>query len=193
MRVTDDRYAGELEKFDLAMRMIRHEARTGTIRACTGFTEDRVRKLVASYGRQTGRPPLRRRRGKSPRQVAPFVSSAEKQAEATLLAALFVYCRAARVNQEGRLTGAGAKSQVELGQRICQAYELYATLENSPALSFEWAWNLYHALLVTGELYFAWCNACDAPYVQDRYALDYEHCPSCELREQQERRARAGT
>ena len=97
MRVTDDRYAGELEKFDLAMRMIHHEARTGTIRACTGFTEDRVRKLVASYGRQTGRPPLRRRRGKSPRQVAPFVSSAEKQAEATLLAALFIYCRAARV------------------------------------------------------------------------------------------------
>ena len=189
MRVTDDRYAGELEKFDLAMRMIRHEARTGTIRACTGFTEDRVRKLVASYCRDTGRPPLRRRRGKSPRQVAPFVSSAERQAETTRLATLYVYCRAARVTGEGQITGGDAASQVEIAQRVCQAYELYQLLESRPTLSFEWAWNLYHALLVTGELYFAWCAGCDAPYVQDRYALDYEHCPACELREQQGRRA----
>lgn len=191
MRVTDDRYSGELDKFNLAMRMIRHEARTGTIRACTGFTEDRVRKLVASYCQQTGRTPLRRRRGKSPRQIAPFVSSAERQAEATLLAALYVYCRAARVDRDGGIARTDTDSQVELGQRICQAYELYQTLVASPALSFEWAWNLYHALLITGELYFAWCNTCDAPYVQDRYALDYEHCPSCELREQQTRQAGA--
>ena len=33
MRVTDNRYRGELEKFDLAMRLIRHEARTGKTRA----------------------------------------------------------------------------------------------------------------------------------------------------------------
>ena len=49
MRVTDDRYAGELEKFDLAIRMIGHEARTGTIRTCTGFTEDRIRKIYSTY------------------------------------------------------------------------------------------------------------------------------------------------
>jgi hypothetical protein len=188
MRVTDDRYAGELEKFDLAMRMIRHEARTGTIRACTGFTEDRVRKLVASYCRQSGHVPLRRRRGKSPRQVTPFVSSAERQAEATLLATLYIYCRAARVTAEGRIARIEEHSPVQMGERVCQAYELYLELQNAPALSFEWAWNLYHALLVSGELYFSWCRTCDAPYVQDRYALDYEHCPSCELRDQQERR-----
>ncbi len=100
-----------------------------------------------------------------------------------------MYCRAARVTGEGQLAGGDATSQVEIAQRVCQAYELYRLLESRPTLSFEWAWNLYHALLVTGELYFAWCAGCDAPYVQDRYALDYEHCPACELREQQGRRA----
>jgi hypothetical protein len=184
MRVTDDRYAGELEKFDLAMRMIRHEARTGTIRACTGFSEDRVRKLVASYCRQAGRSALRRRRGKSPRQVAPFVSNAERQAEATLLGTLYVYCQALRFTADGCVDRSDHLSRVELGQRICQAYELYAGLEPAHSLSFEWAWNLYHALVVTGELYFSWCAGCDAPYIQDRYALDYERCPTCELREQ---------
>jgi len=183
MRVTDDRYAGELEKFDLAMRMIGHEARTGTIRACTGFTEDRVRKLVSSYFQHTGRSPVRRRRGKSPRQVAPFVSNGQRQAEATLLAALFIYCRVTRLQADGALARGDAASRVEEGQRVCQAYEMYQDLLTSPVLCFEWTWNLYHALVVSGELYFSWCAACDAPYVQDRYALDYQRCPSCDRRD----------
>jgi len=183
MRVTDDRYAGELEKFDLAMRMIGHEARTGTIRACTGFTEDRVRKLVASYFQHTGRSPVRRRRGKSPRQVAPFVSNGQRQAEATLLAALFIYCRVTRLQADGAVTRGDAVSRVEEGQRVCQAYEMYRSLLTAPALCFEWTWNLYHALVVSGEIYFAWCAVCDAPYVQDRYALDYQRCPACDQRD----------
>lgn len=181
MRVTDDRYAGELARFDLAMRMIGHEARTGTIRACTGFSEDRVRKLVANYFQRHGKTPVRRRRGKSPRQVGPFISNADRQAESTLLAALFIYCRVLRIGADGKLVR-DAGSRVEEGQRICQAFEMYLQLQPEPRLSFEWAWNLYHALVISGELYFAWCGGCGAPYVQDRYALDYESCPSCEIR-----------
>jgi hypothetical protein len=49
MRATDDRYRAEQAKFDLAMRMIRHEARTGTIRYFTGLNDDRIRKLYTSY------------------------------------------------------------------------------------------------------------------------------------------------
>ena len=48
MRATDDRYRGEQAKFDLAMRMIRHEARTGTIRYLTGLNDDRSRKRDTS-------------------------------------------------------------------------------------------------------------------------------------------------
>ena len=51
MRLTDNRYANERNQFELALRMIRHEARTGTIRACTGFTEDRIRKSMESVMR----------------------------------------------------------------------------------------------------------------------------------------------
>ena len=32
MRLTDDRYSGERSQFELALRMIRHEVRTRTIR-----------------------------------------------------------------------------------------------------------------------------------------------------------------
>ena len=96
MRATDNRYAGERDRFDLAMRMIEHEARTGTIRLCTGFTEDRIRKIYTSYF--PGREAVRRRRGKSPSQIAPFVSSARRQGEASLLASLFVQTGVVRLD-----------------------------------------------------------------------------------------------
>jgi hypothetical protein len=182
MRVTDNRYAGELEKFDLAMRMIGHEARTGTIRLCTGFTEDRIRKLYTTYFQGEDRHRIRRRRGKSPRQIVRFVSSARKQAEATLLACLYLFCSVFDLNPLGRVCR-GHNNGVALGSRLCQAYESYLKLYPDPQLSFEWAWNLYHALIESHELYFAWCETCGGPYVQDTYALDYQRCPLCELKD----------
>ena len=54
MRLTDDRYASERSQFELALRMIRHEARTRTIRECTGLSDDRIRKLYSTYFRNSG-------------------------------------------------------------------------------------------------------------------------------------------
>ena len=45
MRITDDRYTRDRLRLDLALRLIRHEARTRTIRNWTGLTDDRIRKL----------------------------------------------------------------------------------------------------------------------------------------------------
>lgn len=182
MRITDQRYAGEMEKFELAIRMIGHEARTGTIRACTGFTEDRVRKLFNSYFVGPDGLTVRRRRGKTPRQIEHFVRNSQRQAEATLLGCLFVYCGATRVDERGGCTVASGLDRLGVGQRLCQAFETYRSLSGDPALSFEWAWNLYHSLVESRELFFARCDACTAAYVQDRYALDYQRCPSCDLK-----------
>ena len=60
MRLTDDRYSGEKSQFELALRLIRHEARTGTIRSCTGLSDDRIRKLYSTYFRNSGDLPRRR-------------------------------------------------------------------------------------------------------------------------------------
>ena len=89
MRLTDDRYSSERSQFELALRMIRHEARTRTIRECTGLSDDRIRKLYSTYFRNAGRTTVRRRRGKSPRQIARFVKNADHQLQATTLVALF--------------------------------------------------------------------------------------------------------
>jgi len=181
MRATDNRYAGERERFDLAIRMIEHEARTGTIRLCTGFSEDRIRKIYTSYF--PGRDAVRRRRGKSPSQIAPFISSAGRQGEASLLAGLFVLTGVVRLDRDARALPATAPPGVPLGAGLCEAFEAYRALHPEPQLSFEWAWNLYRCLVARRELRVVWCALCDGPYVQDAYALDYERCPFCELKD----------
>lgn len=181
MRATDNRYTGERERFDLAIRMIEHEARTGTIRLCTGFTEDRIRKICASYF--PDQASIRRRRGKTPSQIGPFVSSARRQGEASLLAGLFVHTGVVHFDGNSRVLRAVGEPGLTLGLGLCEAFEDYLDLHPEPQLSFEWAWNLYRCLVSRRELRLAWCALCSGPYVQDAYALDYERCPFCEVKD----------
>ena len=77
MRVSDDRYTRDRERLDLALRLIRHEARTFTIRQWTGLSDDRIRKLYRSYVPEGAAAAVLRHRGKSPRQAAFFFRKPE--------------------------------------------------------------------------------------------------------------------
>ncbi len=188
MRLTDDRYAGERSQFELALRMIRHEARTRTIRECTGLSDDRIRKLYTTYFRNTGATDVRRRRGKSPRQVTRFVKNPENQLQATTLVALFCSGLLLRLDVRNNVTPCWPRPDVEFGHRICRAYETYLLLHENAHLSFEWAWNLLQNISFNDELYLAVCKACQTRYVQDAYALDHKTCPSCEIETHRHRR-----
>ena len=80
--------------------MIGHEARTRTIRECTGLSDDRIRKVYATYFRDSGTDAVRRRRGKSPQQIGLFVKNPQNQLEATTLVALFCASLLLRVNRD---------------------------------------------------------------------------------------------
>ena len=188
MRLTDDRYAGERSQFELALRMIGHEARTRTIRECTGLSDDRIRKLYSTYFRNTGGNNVLRRRGKSPRQVARFVKNADNQLQATTLVALFCSSLLLRMGDANDVHACWPRPDVEFGHRVCRAYETYLMLHEGALLSFEWAWNLLQSISHNDELYLACCDACDSRYVQDAYALDHKSCPSCEIEAHRRRR-----
>ncbi len=188
MRLTDDRYSGERSQFELALRMIRHEARTRTIRECTGLSDDRIRKLYSTYFRNSGVTDVLRRRGKSPRQITRFVKNAEHQLQATTLVALFCAGLLLRVDKLLNVQPCWPRPDVEFGHRVCRAYETYMLLHENILLNFEWAWNLLHSISYNDELYLASCAGCHARYVQDSYALDLKTCPSCEIEAHRRRR-----
>lgn len=192
MRLTDNRYASERNQFELALRMIRHEARTRTIKLCTGLSDDRIRKLYATYFRDRG-VTVKRRRGKSPRQVSLFVKNPMNQLEATTLIALFCASLLLRIGPSNRIQACWPRPDVEYGHRVCRAFETYLLLHPSPRLSFEWAWNLLHSITHNDELFLAHCSDCQAAYVQDAYALDHKVCPSCEIAQHRQRRPGSGS
>lgn len=177
MRATDDRYREEKSKFELAMRMIGHEARTGTIRYWTGLSDDRIRKLYSSYFKFGGAP-VRRRRGRSPTQIAPLVSTPQRVLESGALAHLLLssglWCN-------DRSRGPTLKHNIVLGHRFCQCFETYRALVQRASLSFEWGWNLLLTIRRGDELGIVRCKECSVCYVVDLLALPRPRCPSCQL------------
>lgn len=188
MRLTDDRYAHERSQFELALRMIGHEARTRTIRDCTGLSDDRIRKLYTTYFKNAGATDIRRRRGKSPRAVTRFVKNPQHQLQATTLVALFCAGLLLRIDRQNHVHCRWPRPDVEFGHRVCRAFENYRLLHEEPLLNFEWAWNLLQSISWNDELYLATCKLCDARYVQDAYALDMKICPACAIEAHQVRR-----
>ena len=181
MKLTDDRYASERSQFELALRMIGHEARTKTIRDCTGLSDDRIRKLYATYFRDTGRREVKRRRGKSPQQIGLFVKHPQNQLQATTLVALYCASLLLRIDGSDKIHSCWPRPDVEYGHRVCRAFETYVLLHPDHILSFEWAWNLLQNISRNDELYLAICADCKTRYVQDAYALDQRMCPSCQI------------
>jgi len=177
MRATDDRYRDEKDKFELALRMIGHEARTGTIRYWTGLSDDRIRKLYTSYFK-FGADSVRRRRGRSPTQIAPLVSTPQRVLESGVLANLLF---SNGLWSDGESRGPVLKHNIDLGHRFCQCFETYRVLVERASLSFEWGWNLLLTIRRGDELGIVRCADCSICYVVDLLTLPRPRCPSCQL------------
>ncbi len=186
------RYESEQLRFSLALRMIGHEARTQTIGDCTGLSHDRIRKIYYRYFRQGRHASVKRRRGKSPRQTAPFVCNAPQQLEATTLAHLFI--QGGLLRRDGdRVEPCWQEPGVEYGHRACRSYETYQLVSPGHRFHFESAWSLLQALTSGSELGFTRCADCGLDYLHDRYGLNHHQCPACEIRSGRSRRPGHGT
>jgi hypothetical protein len=197
MRIYDHRYDRERLRFEIALRFIRLEARTHTIRLWTGLTDDRIRKLYRSYLLDRGEPPLPRHRGRSPQQVGIFLRSTRLRQETGLLAGLCCLlgvlpertgaARAPAVAEPAATAGpAATAAQAALtlpslarAQLLCQAYEIYRALLGRPLLTFEHAVFLLSTLVRAQELVCNRCRDCHAVVVVDRWSLRPARCEVC--------------
>jgi hypothetical protein len=175
MHIGHEKYLRERQRHELALRMIRHEARTCTIRSCTGLTDDRIRKLYKAYAKHVLAMPLRRHRGKSPRQVAFFTRSTRIQFEASLLASVFSAFGLVDLLAPDALSLAYAV-------RFCDAFETHRQLFAEAGISFEHAWFLLQLLRQGTGLQAARCRHCDSHYLRDEVNVAHRSCPACKLK-----------
>lgn len=176
MRITDDRYTRDRLRLDLALRLIRHEARTCTIRSWTGLTDDRIRKLYKSYVEHAGRDCVRRHRGKAPKQAAYFLRNTEMRQQSATLATLM--CSLGLFIPEA-VAEPGALAQLRWGERFCEAYETYLGEFAAARLGFEHACFLHRALQRQAELAIDECGSCGALVVLAACAPRPENCVFC--------------
>jgi len=172
MRISDDRYSRERARMELALRFLRHEARTQTIRAWTGLSDDRIRKLYRSYMSQARRH-LPRHRGKSPHQIAFFSRSLRLQEETAVLASVLSLLGVVPAAAPGALPG------VMRGELLCQAFEAFRLLLPTAQISFEHAVFLTTALSRGDQLRLGDCGGCGSLVVTERLPLRSTRCPHC--------------
>ncbi|MGC2033686.1 MAG: hypothetical protein WA642_26965 [Steroidobacteraceae bacterium] len=178
MRVSDDRYTRDRQRLDLALRLIRHEARTFTIRQWTGLSDDRIRKLYRSYCLDQGARAVLRHRGKSPRQAAFFYRSPELGFQAANLASLFVLYGLLRATSQG-IESSYRVGSLESGALLCGGYEAYRELHSPAAISFEHAWFLLLALGRRDEIALRRCTECGGVRLHDLLAKRGSACLTC--------------
>jgi hypothetical protein len=177
MRIYDDRYSRDQRRLDVALRFIRHEARTRTIRTWTGLSDDRIRKLYRSYSSHAQGAPLARHRGKSPQQAGHFTRTARARQEAALLASLYRLAGALPGQPPART--APMLPGLQRGELLCQSYDAFRALLPEAGLSFEHAVYLLTALARGDELRLAGCRDCGAVVVADHCALHAPRCAVC--------------
>jgi hypothetical protein len=178
MRISDDRYTRDRERLDLALRFIRHEARTFTIKQWTGMSDDRIRKLYRSYVLHSEAGEVLRHRGKSPRQAAFFFRNPEVNFHAAQLASLFLMYGLMGA------AGGGVESRyrvgsLESGALLCRAYEAYLDLHAPVSISFEHAWFLLLALARRDEVGMTRCSSCGGLRLRDLLARHKQTCANC--------------
>src|SRR5215813_1810118 len=198
MRISDDRYNRERARMELALRFLHHEARTQTIRAWTGLSDDRIRKLYRSYMSQARRH-LPRHRGKSPHQVAYFTRSLRLQEESALLGSVLSLlgvipggvsaAASAAANGSASAIAAGAPAAARAGSAslagvtrgvlLCQAFEAFRLLLPSAQISFEHAVFLALTLARGDQLRLGDCSDCGSLMVTERFPLRTSHCTHC--------------
>jgi hypothetical protein len=183
MHISNDRYFRERLRHDLALRMIRHEARTCTIKSCTGLTDDRIRRLCKTYEIHATDVPMRRRRGKAPRQLAFFTRTAQLQFESTCLTSVFCAFGLLKASEQGSET-----MSIEYGSLFCDAFETHRQLARTSAITFEHAWFLLQQLNDGRALVLTRCRQCHGQFLRDAVAATGAACPTCRLKKNASRR-----
>ena len=173
MRITDSRYDRDRLRIALAYRLIELEARTRTIRQATQLSDDRIRRIYRDYFGAGGQSTVRRRRGKSPRQMAFFKRSLDHELEAATLGTLLLRCGLLIRYPRDFLPS------LEDVSNFCNVYETLANFSAHVHVSFEHAWHLWQVLCRDDEHVLSPCPGCASLWLRDKLEILPDNCAAC--------------
>jgi hypothetical protein len=174
----------DVRRYQLALRLMAHQARTRTISAMTSLS----RHQLATLRRRWRVTQEMRYPGPSPRSLAAFLHSPQARSEGALLAVL---CRALKILPGRSRTEAGRGFlSLESGEGLCELYEAYRACFPGSELEFEEVLSLIRGLAESEVIELGSCGACGATILIDRLATHRHRCTYCQTIE---RRAESQT
>lgn len=168
MHVIDHRYRAEQRQYEMAIRFVRHNARTRTICTWTGLSADRVRKLFRTYATEVAALAHSRLRGTTPYQTGFFTRTARIRTETAILAGYL------------HLNGAVAEEHsLSCAERLCESFETFVQVVPHTAITFEHAVLLLRALRRGESLQIRHCQRCEVLVAVDRIRRPSATCVGC--------------
>lgn len=176
MRISEDRYARDLRRLNLAQRLIREEVRTRWIRAWTELSDNRIRNLYRSYAKAFGT--VRRRRGPNPMQLSAFLTSPSLRAEASAIGGLALACGA--IPQTSKSRTARERPHLETHERVVDVFELFHQIVPASRFKMEQFIPLIGALAEAEDLRIGHCSNCHGALLVDPLGANRRLCFACE-------------
>ncbi|MEO8313383.1 MAG: hypothetical protein ABI645_01195 [Pseudomonadota bacterium] len=175
MRILDDRYIRDLRRYQLAICLMRFEARTSTICRWTGLSRARIQALGRSeYATAAGVKPVRHR-GPAPYRLDALLTDSRLRVECSLVAALM-----SLVTERDQPTDQpSAKCPLAAGEGLCRLYETYLAVTANPRLSFEQVILIQAAIAKGQRLSVGACASCGSLMLKDSLELQRYECVDC--------------
>ena len=158
-------------RYQLALRLMAHQARTGTISAMTSLSRHQQEALRHRWGVTEGT----RRRGPSPSSLGRFTHSPRARSEGAVLA---VFCRIYGLLPLGSLAGLPRRKllTLEFGERLCDTYESYRGCFPWSKFEIEELLSFAIGIVANEVIGLGRCVSCGGTVIIDRLA---PHRPSC--------------
>ena len=158
-------------RYQLALRLMAHQARTGTISAMTSLSRHQQEALRLRWGVTEDT----RRRGPSPTSLGRFTHSPRARSEGAVLA---VFCRIYGLLPLASLVGLSRRKllTLEFGERLCDTYESYRGCFPWSKFEIEELLSFAIGIAANEVIGLGRCVSCSGTVIIDRLA---PHRPSC--------------
>jgi hypothetical protein len=160
----DSQIGRYLRRVQLGLRFLAHGARAQTTCQWTGLTPDQL----VTVRRRSGVPSEERMRGPSPSSFAAFFRSTRISNQSALFVAICSAIGAARDH-----------ASIELGERLCEAFEIFREWAPESDLEFEQAILLMRGSVRALKITLVECVECYRPMLLDKMGVTKDACHRC--------------
>lgn len=175
MGIPENAALRDSRRYQLALRLMTHQARTQTITAMTGLSRHQLATLRQRWRIAEGL----RHRGPSPTSLERFTHSLRARSEGATLA---TFCRIYGALPATAFTGSSQRIRLTLdfGERLCLAYEAYRACFPKTDLEIEELLCLVQGIAVNHEVRLGRCASCNGTVLIDRLAPHRSACAHCQ-------------